>query len=141
MGLIQNHLSIRNVNFGLEEKKLDNYKSEYYDQIDEMELMLASRFIIRIFTLVFYEARNYIKNNLRDLYEESLKENLTDLQAELAFVMGNFKTSIDIYMRSPSKLAKGLVFDFLENSFKRLVLEKRAEEKKSLTRCITQEIK
>ena len=66
--------------------------------------------------------------------------NLTDLQAEISFVMGNYRNSIDIYARA-RPFAKTLIFEFLQNSFKKLVLEKKKEEKKTLAKCITQEIK
>jgi hypothetical protein len=39
------------------------------------------------------------------------------------------------------KSAKILLFEFLENSFKRLVLEKRREQKNALANCIKNQIK
>lgn len=47
---------------------------------------------------------------------------------------------MDIYVRSKQS-AKVLLFEFLENSFKRLVLEKRKNEKMILANCIKKEIK
>jgi hypothetical protein len=66
--------------------------------------------------------------------------NLVELQAEISFLQGNFSNCIDIYVRS-KKSAKILLFEFLENSFKRLVLEKRRNEKVLLANCIKKDIK
>ena len=65
---------------------------------------------------------------------------LTDLQAEISFLQGNYSNCIDIYIRS-KKSAKILLFEFLENSFKRLVLERKKNEKNILANCIKKEIK
>lgn len=62
------------------------------------------------------------------------------MQAEISFLQGNFSNCIDIYVRS-KKSAKILLFEFLENSFKRLVLERKREQKNILANCIKKEIK
>lgn len=52
---------------------------------------------------------------------------------------GDFRKCIEIY-RNAQGYSQHLVFEFLENSFKRLILEKRKEDKGKLARCITQNI-
>lgn len=107
---------------------------------EEVIEILAARYINKILTLVYYQHPNYIKTKLYNLYEESRLFDLTDLQAEISFLQGNFSNCIDIYVRS-KKSVKVLLFEFLENSFKRLVLEKRRDQKIQLANCIKSQIK
>ena len=73
---------------------------------------MAARYINKILTLIYYQCRDYLIRRLPELYEESRMYNLTDLQAEISFLQGNFSNCIDIYVRS-KKAAKVLLFEFL----------------------------
>lgn len=101
---------------------------------------MAARYINKILTLVYYECNDYIIRKLPVLLSKASEHSLTDLQAEISFLQGNFKKCMEIYIHAqgPSRL---LVFEFLENSFKRLNLEKRKEDKRKLASCITHNIK
>lgn len=85
---------------------------------------MAARYINKILTLVYYQCKDFIHDRLLSLYEESRQFNLIDLQAEISFLQGKYTNCIELYIRS-KKAAKILLFEFLENSFKRLVLEKK----------------
>ena len=110
-----------------------------YSEGDVTEI-LAARYINKILTLVYYQYPQYIQSRLTNLYEESRLFNLTDLQAEISFLQGNFNNCIEIYVRS-KKAAKVLLFEFLESSFRRLVLERRKDQKTALANCIKNQIK
>jgi hypothetical protein len=141
INLIRNYSLCKELNYGLDDKML----SELLDQFSglsegEVTEILSARYINKILTLVYYQYPKFIQGKLGALYEESRLFDLTDLQAEISFLMGNFSNCIDIYVRS-KKSAKVLLFEFLENSFKRLVLEKRREHKNVLANCIKTQIK
>lgn len=94
----------------------------------EFDEILAARYIVKILTLIYYEHQTYITSRLYTLYEKSRECQLIDLQAEIAFLQGNFANSIEIYMRAKDS-QKMLIYDFLEGSFKRLILEKKKQQK------------
>ncbi len=85
--------------------------NEIYSECSEgdKEEILSARYITKILTLVYYQCEEYIRRRLSELYEESRLNNLTDLQAEISFLQGNFSNCIDIYVRS-KKSAKILLF-------------------------------
>lgn len=141
MTLIGNFSLCEELNYGLEDKMLSEYLETFrsYSKEDIVEI-LAARYINKILTLVYYQYPQYIQSKLYNLYEASRQYNLTDLQAEISFLQGNFSNCIEIYLRS-KKSAKILLFEFLENSFKRLVLEKRKDQKMALANCIKSHIK
>jgi hypothetical protein len=68
--------------YGLEEKTIESFKETYdsYDY-DEIDRILASRYINKILTLVFYECHYYFKDKLHHLYSKASEQFLTDLQA------------------------------------------------------------
>ena len=141
ISLIRNYALCKDVNYGLEDKMLEEFNDQFSSYNDEdKDEILSARYINKILTLVYYQFKDYIVKKLPELYEESRMYNLTDLQAEISFLQGHFSNCIDIYVRSKQS-AKVLLFEFLENSFKRLVLEKRKNEKMVLANCIKKDIK
>lgn len=141
LNLIRNYSLCKELKYGLEDDMLKELQEQFknYSEEDITEI-LAARYINKILTLVYYQYPQYIQSRLTNLYEESRLFNLTDLQAEISFLQGNFNNCIDIYVRS-KKAAKVLLFEFLENSFKRLVLERRKDQKVALANCIKSQIK
>lgn len=92
---------------------LDEFMQTHYSYTDEeKDQILSARYITKILTLVYYMCNQFIQRRLPELYEESRLYHLTDLQAEISFLQGNFSNCIDIYVRS-KKLAKNLLFEFL----------------------------
>lgn len=83
--------------------------------------ILSARYINKILTLIYYQYPDFIYKKLSNLYEESRLFALSDLQAEISFLQKNYNNCIEIYVRAKNS-AKTLVFDFLDNSFKILVL-------------------
>lgn len=110
INLIRNYSLCIEVSYGLEDKMLAEFNDIYgsYNDEDKDEI-LSARYITKILTLVYYHCREYIIKKLPELYEESRYYNLTDLQAEISFLQGNFSNCIDIYVRS-KKSAKILLF-------------------------------
>jgi hypothetical protein len=110
INLIRNYSLCKDVNYGLEDKMLEEF-NEIYSECSEgdREEILSARYITKILTLVYYQCEEYIRRRLSELYEESRLNNLTDLQAEISFLQGNFSNCIDIYVRS-KKSAKILLF-------------------------------
>ncbi len=136
---------ISKIKYGLEEQLMEEcqeqFRREYGCSEEDTQAILSSRYLIKILTLVYYECRDYLNIRLMNLYEKSRAySELTDLQAELAFLLKNYNTCMDIYFRAIPSM-RCLVFEFLENSFKRLTLEKKKEEKKVLAGCILKEIR
>ena len=70
---------------------LETFRS--YSKEDIVEI-LSARYINKILTLVYYQYPQYIQSKLYNLYEASRQYNLTDLQAEISFLQGNFSNCI-----------------------------------------------
>lgn len=101
------------MNYGLEEKIIQNFKNEYegYNE-EEIDLILSARYINKILTLVFYECNDFIKYNLQLLFSKATQFRLADLQSEISFLQGNFRRCIDIY-KTAKEPSNFLVFEFL----------------------------
>lgn len=98
------------MNYGLEDKMLEEFNEHFSIYSDEeKDEILSARYINKILTLVYYQFKDYIVRRLSELYEESRMTSLTDLQAEISFLQGNFSNCIDIYVRSKQS-AKILLF-------------------------------
>lgn len=80
--MIENYTLIQSFKYGLEERKILIFKENYdnYDD-DEIDRILASRYINKILTLVSYECNDYLKDKLHSLYSKASEHFLTDLQA------------------------------------------------------------
>lgn len=92
--------------------------------------MLASRYIIRILTLVYYENPEFINNRLISIYEKARLYNLMDLQAEICCMNNQFNNAVDIYLRARPNL-RIWIFDFLEGLFKKIIVEQRNTTQKA----------
>ncbi len=95
MTLIGNFSLCEELNYGLEDKMLSEYLETFrsYSKEDIVEI-LSARYINKILTLVYYQYPQYIQSKLYNLYEASRQYNLTDLQAEISFLQGNFSNCI-----------------------------------------------
>ena len=63
-----------------------------------------------------------------------------DLQAQICLINSQFNNAVDIYLRARPNL-RIWIFEFLENSFKKLLFEKKNQDKKKLGDILTQRIK
>lgn len=101
--------------------------------------------------MVLYENRDFINSRLITIYERSRQYNLMDLQAEICFMNKQFSNAVDIYLRAKPNL-RIWIFEFLENVFKKLIVEQRnttnkekltavMKDKKRLGDILTQKIK
>lgn len=61
------------------------------------------------------------KSDLNQLFEISRLASLTELQAQIKYIGGNYGQAIGIYLQGSYK-AKQKVFPFIENSFRDLKL-------------------
>lgn len=91
--------------------------------------MLASRYIIRILTLVYYEHAEFVNSRLITIYERARQYNLMDLQAEICCMNKQFVNAVDIYLRAKPNL-RIWIFEFLESLFKKIIVEQRNSTKK-----------
>lgn len=74
---------------------------------------------------------NLTKPDLNKIFEISRLASLTELQAQIKYVSGNYGQAIGIYLQGSYK-AKQRVFNFIENSFKILKLENKKSQKRLL---------
>lgn len=82
ISLIENYTTIQTMKYGLEEKVLEHFKEQFEEESAEsLDKILASRYINKILTLVYYECNEYIKTKFPTLLANAAVHNLTDFQA------------------------------------------------------------
>ena len=69
--------------YGMEEKDIEKFKEQYDEGESEEDLnrILAARYINKILTLVYYECNAFIVNKFPLLLSKATEHRLTDLQA------------------------------------------------------------
>jgi hypothetical protein len=103
--LIDNYRVIRDIKYGLDDKLLEEYHNQYYEFTqEEIDEVLAARYIIRILTLVYYENAEFVNSRLISIYERARLYNLMDLQAEICCMNKQFSNAVDIYLRARPNL-------------------------------------
>lgn len=105
------------------------------DPSEEEDQIKASEYINKILILTMQEV-SLTKTDINQIFEISRLASLTELQAQIKYVSGNYGQAIGIYLQGSHK-AKQKVFPFIENSFKILKLE----NKKSQRRLLEKEVK
>jgi hypothetical protein len=68
---------------------------------------------------------------MNEIYYASRQVDLTELQAHINFLNGNYGACIDVYLRA-SMDQRERVFRFLENAFKNLDIQRKKKERKVL---------
>ena len=93
--LITHYQVIEKIKYGMDTEQVHNYE-ELTSQEEAMEI-LASGYISKLLELVNQELP--LKKSLVELFECSRKGPLTELQAHISLLQGNYKACIEIYLR------------------------------------------
>lgn len=108
--LIENYEMIKTIRYGLENKTLENFERMFNMETPEnVDKILASRYINKILILVYYECQDFTMRNLENLLSKAKAYKLIDLQAEICFLRRAYPDCINAYMSAEGSF-KGLIF-------------------------------